>query len=427
MRSFRSVHALPLTLALLPGCIVLIDPEGDTDTTEGDTGGSADSGADDPSATSDGSDGSEGSDGGSDTGVVPTERAVDIVFVVDNSGSMGEEQAKLVQGVDALVNALDGAVPPVDYRIAVTTTDNGNPWCQTTTPEAGTFRGTSCRSRSSDFVFEGATVIDSTEEACLSVCDQENLGLSVPWIDVARSTGTTNAPGGDVASALHCLLPQGINGCGFEQPLESLSMALLRAESPGNPNAGFLRPGALLAVVLVTDEVDCSTNPSHDTVFLPDGNRVFWSDPGTPAPSSAVCWNAGVQCTGTSPYDDCLPVNLDEDGSPVAGDPEIEAVMRPLAGYVEELSDRGAYVMAINGVGPGGSVIYADSLEDPQFQEDFGIGPGCSSLSGRAVPPVRIRHLVQSVSGPGNLHSICDQDFGPAFASMAAGILSRLP
>ena len=428
MRSFRSVHALPLTLALLPGCIVLIDPEGDTDTTEGDTGGSADSGADDPSATSDGSDGSEGSDGGSDTGVVPTERAVDIVFVVDNSGSMGEEQAKLVQGVDALVNALDGAVPPVDYRIAVTTTDNGNPWCQTTTPEAGTFRGTSCRSRSSDFVFEGATVIDSTEEACLSVCDQENLGLSVPWIDVARSTGTTNAPGGDVASALHCLLPQGINGCGFEQPLESLYKSIQRFDSQAEASYGFHRDGALLAVVIITDEVDCSHNPEHETIFLPDGNRVFWSDPTGPAPTSAVCWNAGVECAGSgNPYDECHSQDLDENGEVVTEGAVDDAVLHPVVRYTAQLAGAGVFVVSIDGVTESGFPVYADALSDPEFQESFGIGPGCESSAGRAVPPVRIRDVVASVSGAENQYSICSSGFEVAMNAIATGILLRLP
>ncbi len=75
-------------------------------------------------------------DGGSSEGPGPTERQVDIIFVIDNSGSMGDEQAMIAANLDALVDTLDGAQPPVDYRIAVTTTDNGNPWCQGTGPEA---------------------------------------------------------------------------------------------------------------------------------------------------------------------------------------------------------------------------------------------------------------------------------------------------
>ena len=71
----------------------------------------------------------DGTGTGGGTGNPVTEREVDIIFVVDNSGSMGEEQAYLAEGIAGLVDVLDQATPPVDYRIAVTTTDNGNPWC----------------------------------------------------------------------------------------------------------------------------------------------------------------------------------------------------------------------------------------------------------------------------------------------------------
>ncbi|MEX1363550.1 MAG: vWA domain-containing protein [Nannocystaceae bacterium] len=413
------------------GCGLVPDLDGDTDSESGGTAGT-----DEPTATAGMDEGSGtdmpidvGMDSDSDSGGEATERAVDIVFIVDNSGSMSEEQAKLAQSIGTLVSALDAAVPPVDYRIAVTTTDSGNPWCsETTSPESGTFRATSCRERTGEFVFNGAMMINSIDEACFAVCEQDQLGLTEPWIDVSRSTGTTNVPGDDVVSALSCMLPQGINGCGFEQPLESLSLALARAQTPGELNEGFLRPGALLAVALVTDEVDCSYNPEYQTIFLPEGNRVFWSDPDSPAPSSAVCWNAGVQCTGAGgTYDDCTAVDLDVDGDPVAGDPDQDAVLRPIAGYIEELSSRGAFMMAINGVAADGSPVYADSPTDPDFQGDFGIGPGCNAPSGSAVPPVRVREVVEAVTGPGNLYSVCDDDFSPALTSLAQGIVLRLP
>ena len=74
-----------------------------------------------------------------------------------------------------------------------------------------------------------------------------------------------------------------------------------------------------------------------------------------------------------------------------------------------------------------GSAVYDDSPGDPEFQQDFGIGAGCSAPSGTAVPPVRMRELVDTVSGPGHQHSICSESFAPALSSMAAGILARLP
>jgi hypothetical protein len=409
-------------LALLLACGPQVELETDTTDGTGDPTGSMSnvtaSGATDPTAAT-----TIDPDGGTE-GPIPTERQVDIVFVVDNSGSMGEEQAKLVGSIESLVAALDGAVPPVDYRIGVTTTDNGNPWCGTTGPEAGKLRATSCRSRQTEFVFNGAITVDVTQEACLDVCALDSLGIGEPWIQVDNSVGTTNVSG-DVLENLRCMLPQGIDGCGFESQLESLWKSIRRFETASDEDFGFHRAGALLTAIIVTDEVDCSYNSEYETLFLPDGNRVFWSDSTAASPTSAVCWNAGVACDG----DQCSSVNLDIDGNEVAdGDAADQAVLHPLERYTTQLLERAAYVVALYGVNSDGSVTYQPSLMDPQYQNDFGIGPGCESADGHAVPPVRMRELISTVSGEGiNGRSICDADYAPTMTSFAQGIVDRLP
>jgi hypothetical protein len=376
-------------------------------------------------------------DAGTDDGPAPTERAVDILFVVDNSGSMGEEQAKLSTSIGTLVEALDAAEPPVDYHIGVTTTDNGNPWCGTTGPEAGNLRLTSCRSRPTEFIFDGAITIDAFDEACAAACPEEWTNIEIqptavdgesgeavrPWIQ--SIAGQTNLPDGlSVVQAFQCFGPQGIDGCGFESPLESMWKAIRRSEIDDEDEYGFHRQGALLAVVLVTDEVDCSYNTEWETIFLPDGNRVFWSDPMAASPTSAVCWHAGVACDG----DQCHSVNLDADGNEVAsGSADDEAVLRPVSRYTEQLVEQGAYVFAINGVGLDGVPLYEPSLMDPQFQNDFGIGPGCESVDGFAVPPVREHELIETISGPGNESSVCAPEYASAFSVFAQGIVARLP
>ncbi|MEM9457207.1 MAG: hypothetical protein AAGF11_23720 [Myxococcota bacterium] len=368
-------------------------------------------------------DGGSESSGGTDSPV--TERIVDILFVVDNSGSMGEEQAALGESVGELVSVLDGADPPIDFRIAVTTTDNGNPWCMTSIPDSGALRAVSCLDRSEEFVFEGAVEFDVFDEACQNVCSLPGLVLSDPWIEVSNTEGTTNVPGGEVIEAARCILPQGIDGCGFEQPLESMLRTIQRTELANDPAFGYFRPGALPAVFLVTDEVDCSHDPAHEIIFLPEGNRVFWSDATAGSPSSAACWNAGVACEGRSPYSSCAAANYDESGNPVSGSPE--SVLFSIDRYVATLTERAAYVAAIDGVGQDGSIVWADSLTDTQFQSDFGIGPGCSGAGGQAVPPVRVHDVIEAVSGPGNEWSICAPSYQDAMATFGQEILSRLP
>ena len=226
------------------------------------------------------------------------------------------------------------------------------------------------------------------------------------------------------------MLPQGINGCGFESHLESMWKTLRRSTTDTEPDFGFLRPGALTAIVVITDEVDCSYNNDWDTIFLPDGNRVFWSDPDAASPSSAVCWNASVACTGgnNGVYDDCFAVDLDANGAQVdMAFADEDAVIRPLSRYTALLDEFNAFMILIGGVYPDGTIIYADAFDDPVFQSDFGIGPGCQSNAGRALPPVRLREVVDQVSGPGHLYSVCDDSYADAFDSLAGAIFDRLP
>ena len=82
-------------------------------------------------------------------GLTPAD-GVDILFVIDNSGSMAAHQQRLSTAIPALVAPLEAA--GLDLRIAVTTTDAGNPRCPTATytPENGAFQARSCREAVAD-------------------------------------------------------------------------------------------------------------------------------------------------------------------------------------------------------------------------------------------------------------------------------------
>ncbi|GAA4090614.1 hypothetical protein [Zhongshania borealis] len=58
------------------------------------------------------------------TQVEDLNNAADILWVIDNSGSMGQEQDNLGNGVDQFFDSLNNA--GLDFRLAVTTTDGGN-------------------------------------------------------------------------------------------------------------------------------------------------------------------------------------------------------------------------------------------------------------------------------------------------------------
>lgn len=371
---------------------------------------------------------------------------IDILFVIDDSGSMAAHQRELVDSIDPLFERL--AAIEADYHIGFTTTDNGNPWCNTT-PEAGRLVLSSCESRLDEFVL--GDLVDARELACSEPCTLDVDALTIlptataldptptprPWLQGLADAPTNLPPGSDPAAAFRCFAPQGVSGCGFESPLESLFLALQRQLADDEPSYGFMRDDAQLAVVIVTDEVDCSYAKSWSDIFAADGNRVFWADPAAASPSSALCWNAGVACTGDpSGYAGCEPIDLDVDGNPT--DEAVLAVLHPLSRYRGLLAgiaqnkqsydpDRDVLVTLIAGVQGGGadwSVVYADS-PDPDTQNEWGIAPGCTSDAGlTALPPVRMRALVEDLD-PLGLWSVCEPAFGGAIESLAQRIAEQ--
>jgi len=382
-------------------------------------------------------------------------REVDILFVIDNTASMGEAQAKLATSVASLIAALEADDLRANYHIGFTTTDSGNPWCSPATAGHGELVASPCTTRLDDFSLDG--LVDVQALACADLCELGADALEIlpsateldsdakprPWLE--RIDGQTNLPPTtDMAAAFACFAPQGVNGCGFEAPLESMYLALVRAQTPDEPGYGFMRRNATLAIVHLTDAADCSYNQEWAEIFDAEGDKAFWADPLADSPSAAVCWNAGVECTGdASTYDSCEPANKDISGE--LGATDGDSVLQPLDRYIglvaridkeKKMVDDGLEVIValIGGVDGAGEPVYADVSEtDPDFHAEFGIGPGCEAALAagqlepmRAVPPVRLRDFTNAFT-PGNLASICADDYSPTFEDLAQRIAAQMP
>jgi len=376
-------------------------------------------------------------------------RKVDILFVIDDSGSMGEEQAALAANFSALVEQLESIEVGADYRIGITTTDNPHPFCPERSGELGVLQMRTCLSHIGDFV-SPTTGDDRSDEACRSQCPAELEGLAPvptaledggplaprPWLE--RNDLSSNVPEGvTTAQALACWGPQGLMGCGFEAPLEAVLAAFARSEDDDDPAAGFLRDDALLQVVIVTDEVDCSIAPGGEEAFDPDGSRALWNGfQGDGAPS-AVCWRAGTACQSLPDgRTECAPADIDAEGRPAA--PE-DAVLLPVSRYIDALRDLDArkrehmgtddtqvLLSVIAGVPQGwdGAPIDYGLGDDEHFSDNFGVGAGCRSDMGEAVPPVRILSVASELDA--NVFSICDGDYRPALAAIGGRLIEQL-
>ena len=417
--------------------------------------------------------------------------AIDLLFVIDNSGTMGEEQLNLAQNFPLLIQQLqaltDAAGQPVypSVNVMVTTSDFGHPLCtQFQKPDYEPRRGApvydGCNARINRFTGLGNNPL-VLEEACTANCPAD-LAPADQFIhfDFAGS----NVPLDNVAQALSCLGPQGIDGCGYEAQLESMLQAINPDACWNDPNSPeceksaewgqfnkpFLRDGALLAVALVTDEAECSVKaPGGFTYFTnPDNNQYWEVNPSGDQPqvSSAVCWNAGVSCSGpdaTGAYTDCASTDngvlhptdryitylkylVEEQNKDVVmlgilGVPEVTAhnpnpPFEPTAGGVYALQDR---------VWTEADLTPAEVEDNVDVEEkiwEFGnIAPGCLNDNGSAIFPTRIQEVCESLNIPDDpntvgvdesaprccIESICDDDFSPAIRCLTGAISQIIP
>ena len=170
---------------------------------------------------------------------------MDIVFVVDDSGSMQEEQTNLATNFPKFVTVLDSfktkSGAKLDYRVAVTTTGRDVKY-SIEAPGFGTFP---MDEKGDDGAFKNT-------KSCGAATKR--------WVD---HTDT------DKSTRFSCLAKVGTGGPSIEMPLEALKLAVNERVADGT-NAGFLRPDALLAVVILTDEDDCSRQDNNFT-YAGDG------------------------------------------------------------------------------------------------------------------------------------------------------------
>lgn len=185
---------------------------------------------------------------------------IDFVFVVDNSGSMSEEQQNLTTNFPRFVQAIENfrnkSGLPLDYRIAVTTTGiTHNITLNVPTPPGFPIPlpPQSLNERGDDGAF----------------LQKSSCNMTRRWLQ----KGDAN-----VAQSFSCIAKVGTNGPSFEMPLEATKRALTDRVTDGT-NAGFLRPDALLAVILLTDEEDCSVPLA---TFTADGDNCAPPPAGAP-------------------------------------------------------------------------------------------------------------------------------------------------
>ena len=177
---------------------------------------------------------------------------VDILFVVDDSGSMAEEQANLARNFDQFINELSSSKGN-DYRLAIVTTNLGDgPNARNGAERSGQVVST--------FQSVAPFVLDtSNTSACRDI--PEIIHGCFRGSDVATRVITSAMTQSQQVDAFKANVLVGTCGSGTEQGLEAMKLALSRPNNDCPGQGEFLRPEANLVVVIVSDEEDSTPNP----------------------------------------------------------------------------------------------------------------------------------------------------------------------
>jgi hypothetical protein len=322
---------------------------------------------------------------------------VDVLFVIDNSQSMEEEQESLAAEMPRLIEALvappdldgDGVFdwnPISNLQIGVITTDLG----------AGGVRIGSCeRRRGGDGILRN--VGNPRDFDCLR-----------PFPRFLTYGGGPRAAE-EIVDDLSCVVNVGIDGCGQEQHLEATLKALTPSTSDirfeggttghgDGVNSGFLRVGSFLAVVIVSDEDDCSAR--DPLLFEPESPR-YEEHP-------------NVRCALHE--DEALhPIDRFLDGiAALRSGPDDRLALAVIGGVPLDLVE-------------AGDPTYEAMLADPRMrfqvdpEEPDSPVPSCD-VPGRGVayPPMRLVRAAAALTPASTVQSICQEDLRPAVAALVS-------
>ena len=171
----------------------------------------------------------------------------DILFMIDSGGSEESAHANLKANLGSFMDvlkALPGGLP--DLHIAVITADMG-------AGDGTSIIGCSLNGDNGAFHYRPSG-------GCVSVGFTDPNATFI--VDSGGGSPQTNFGTQDVTTVLECIIDPGSSGCGFRQQLGSIARALgADGAAPPSQNVGFLRPDALLAIVMLTDADDCSAPP----------------------------------------------------------------------------------------------------------------------------------------------------------------------
>jgi hypothetical protein len=232
---------------------------------------------------------------------------VDLLFVIDNSGSMAQEQENIAEQLPRLVRILasgnlenggpDNDFQPVSsLQLGVISSDMG-------TDDAYPL----CEGNGDDGVLIDSPTALEDDPACAG----QDFG-STSYLSYSPEGGGPDAAA--TAITFGCVAQLGTKGCGLEQQLEAMYKALtpstveadfIEGEGHGDKkNKGFVRDDAVLAVIQVSDEEDCSITKKGNILFRGDSDDPRFKYDGEPANLQGDVEGLNFRCAYEAEQDD---------------------------------------------------------------------------------------------------------------------------
>jgi len=325
--------------------------------------------------------------------VIQVASEIDILFVIDNSGSMVGEQKQVAASFNRLTSVLDEKFGAGKYQIAVITTGMESAGC----PPCAGMIDISCMNETGEngrFQDRRGRIVDDTVDPPLFAFDPSDPACRI--VTSQNISCFVDPAGGGLYGSGTVFV--GTNGCGYEKGLEPIRTALSTLSS--SYNAGFLRPGATLAVVVVSDEDDCGqVGDVSEGIAGVGGKACYYAAKGV-APDGSTVDQQGkpFQLTPVQEYYDFL--------MGLKGNRQGAVKFAAVVG-VEDEENPGTTEIRYDGDLPTSDILAACST------------PGCvpsgpSDKSCYAYPGTRYLELAEKF-GPdhGLVGTICQTDFGP--------------
>lgn len=309
-------------------------------------------------------------------------RDVDLLFVIDNSGSMREEQQSLAAwSEDSLFGVLKTqALEDFNLHVAVVSTDVG----------AGPYGIMGCEGNGDN----GSMQTLPSSDGCPTPSGSYISNIAGPdGTRLANHDGT-------VSEAFACIAQLGVSGCGFEQTLEAMKRAL-DGSNPGNE--GFLREDALLAVIIVSDEDDCSARNTF--VFDSSGGYDDLLGP----LSSFRCFEHGIVC---EPDDPRTPEG--KTGCRVREDSQYLASIAGYSDFLKGLKADPSLIVVGGITGPGDNFrVTLNSGGEPWLDS------GCENNFSSATPAMRLAKFFSDFPARNTVASICNESLERPLSQVA--------